>query len=149
MSKPKSDKTRKAVKPATTPERLNAIGIEAICDYIAKGDSLNSWAKLNELPIQTITDWIDADTSRAGKYAKARDKRSESVFEALDDICMDALAESRGLNSGPIVAAYRLKVDTIKWKLARMTPKKYGEKIEIAGDPDAPLITRIERVIIG
>lgn len=144
----KLTKTGKTVKTVPT-DRLNKVGIEAICEYVANGDSLNSWAKLNDFTLQTVQNWIDGDEKRSGKYAKARDKRSEAVFEALDGICMEALAESRGLNSGPIVAAYRLKIDTIKWKLARMAPKKYGEKIEIAGDPDAPLITRIERVIIG
>lgn len=49
------------------------------------------------------------------------------------------------------VAGLRLKVDTLKWKLGKMNPKKYGDKIAVGGADDMPAIKidRIERIIVG
>jgi hypothetical protein len=44
----------------------------------------------------------------------------------------------------------RLQVDTRKWLLSKLAPKKYGERLELTGDPDRPLaIQKIERVVVG
>jgi hypothetical protein len=37
------------------------------------------------------------------------------------------------------VAKQRLQVDTRKWLLSKLAPKKYGDRLEVAGDPTAPL----------
>jgi hypothetical protein len=42
----------------------------------------------------------------------------------------------------------RLQVDTRKWILSKM-PRKFGDRIEIGGDPDAPLVTKIELVAVS
>lgn len=39
----------------------------------------------------------------------------------------------------------RLMVDTRKWLMARMKPKRYGEKLELAGDKDRPLSVSVLR----
>jgi hypothetical protein len=57
--------------------------------------------------------------------------------------------DSGSTDSGA-VQKQRLQVDTRKWLLARLAPKKYGDKLELAGDPERPLaIERIERVVIN
>ena len=44
---------------------------------------------------------------------------------------------------------HKLQVDTRKWLLSKLAPKKYGEKLELTGDPDRPLaIQKIERVVV-
>jgi hypothetical protein len=51
-----------------------------------------------------------------------------------------------------VIARSRLRVDTRKWLMARMAPKKYGDKVtqEHVGDPEKPVhtVARIERVIV-
>jgi hypothetical protein len=46
------------------------------------------------------------------------------------------------------VQKHRLQVDTRKWLLSKLAPKKFGDKIEVSGDPANPLVQRIERVVV-
>jgi len=39
-------------------------------------------------------------------------------------------------------------VDTRKWLLSKLAPKKWGDKLELSGDPENPLLQKIERVIV-
>jgi hypothetical protein len=115
------------VKPApTSRERLERIGIEEICRYVAENNSLRSWALKNGFVQQAVINWIEADKDRSALYARARDERADLVFESLDDVSNEAVSADTAVQ----VAGLRLKADNIKWKLARMSPKKYGDKIE-------------------
>jgi len=46
------------------------------------------------------------------------------------------------------VQKHKLQVDTRKWLLSKLAPKKYGDKLEVSGDAANPLVTRIERVVV-
>ena len=47
------------------------------------------------------------------------------------------------------VQKHKLQVDTRKWLLSKLAPKKFGDKLELTGDPDRPLaIQKIERVVV-
>ena len=49
----------------------------------------------------------------------------------------------------PDVQRDRLRVDSRKWIASKLKPKKYGEKLELAGDKENPLyVERIERRIV-
>lgn len=119
-----------------TSERLDAIGIEVICEHVSNGDSLRSWSIANGFAQSSVLLWIDADRARAEQYARAREDRADLVFESLDDVSAEAVAAENAVK----VAGLRLKADNIKWKLARMSPKKYGDKIQHSGDSEAPLV---------
>lgn len=125
----------------TPSERLNAIGIEAICAHVANGESLRSWTLSNGFVQQTVIDWIDADETRAGHYARAREERADTVFESLDDVSEQAVKAETSVE----VAGLRLKSDNIKWKLARMSPK-YGDKLQVGGAADLPPIQQETKV---
>lgn len=120
----------------TTSEILNSIGIDSICLYVASGESLRSWAIGQGIPPQSVIDWINADQDRSVQYAHARDDRADAVFESLDDVSDQAVRAESAVE----VAGLRLKADNIKWKLARMNAKKYGDKVAIGGADDLPSI---------
>jgi hypothetical protein len=47
------------------------------------------------------------------------------------------------------IQKHKLQVDTRKWLLSKLAPKKYGDKLEVSGDAANPIaIQRIERVIV-
>lgn len=76
---------------------------------------------------------LDAHDVDAERYARARDARSDRMAEETLRIADEASGTSEG------VAKARLQVDTRKWLLSKLAPKKYGERTVLAGDPDAPL----------
>ena len=76
--------------------------------------------------------------------------RQDAMFEDMLDIADDASRDIRMVgdegNEREVVdhehiARSKLRVDTRKWNLSRMNPRKYGDKVALTGggDGDAPL----------
>lgn len=102
--------------------------IDQLCSVIVDdGASLHSFCKAHEFQYTTAIHWIDEDPDRKAKYAYARDARSDVMFDELDRIADLAIKAKDVVES----AGYRLKSDNVKWKLARMSPRKYGDKLQI------------------
>lgn len=133
----------KKFKSSPSPsQRLDKIGIDAICKCISEGQSLRAWAAENGFVQQTVINWIDADKERAGHYAHAREDREDLVFDSLDDIGNQAAVAVSAVE----VAGLRLKADNIKWKLARMNAKKFGDKLAVGGSDDMPPVQTVSRI---
>lgn len=71
----------------------------------------------------TIFRWMAEHEQFRDKYAKATDARADAIFEEIFDIADDVVEDSAA------IAKARLRVDTRKWALARMNPRKYGDKV--------------------
>jgi hypothetical protein len=78
--------------------------------------------------------WLHSDTVRAAQYARARDARADHYFEELHAVSAEALETSDGVH----IQGLRLKADNLKWMLARMSPKRYGDKLQVGGAADLP-----------
>ncbi|EBJ4216936.1 ubiquitin carboxyl-hydrolase [Salmonella enterica] len=97
---------------------------EDICALLADGESLRSICKRPGMPNKaTVFRWLRIHKEFCDQYAKATDSRADAVFEEMLYIADDAAEESAA------VAKARLQIDTRKWVLSRMNPKKYGDKV--------------------
>ena len=69
-------------------------------------------------------------------YERARATQSEMFFEELDELAEKAVKDIVGddRSDNARVSARKLQVDTLKWRLAKMLPKKYGDKIDVTSD---------------
>ncbi|MGJ3354654.1 ubiquitin carboxyl-hydrolase [Providencia sp. Je.9.19] len=95
-----------------------------ICALIADGESLRSVCKKKGMPNKTkIMRWLRENTDFRDQYAKAMESRADAVFEELFDIADDVAEEPAAISKA------KLRIDTRKWALSRMSPKKYGDKI--------------------
>ena len=115
------------------PETPNkqAVALEII-KGIAAGDSLRRMAEVSGIAPGTFLLWVEGDKELSERYARARDMRADLAFEALEEI--GDLAETA--DTAVKVNGLRLKADILKWKLARMSPKKYGDKVQVGGAED-------------
>ncbi len=94
---------------------------------LAEGKSLRTVCAEPGMPsLTTVMKWCRDDEKFAQHYAGAREARADVMFEELDEVSEEAASAETAVT----VAGLRLKADNIKWKLARMSPKKYGDKIE-------------------
>jgi hypothetical protein len=131
-----------------TPENA-----DTICSMIESGSSLRDITQVLKCSLGSITDWVRDDLQRNGgaaiaaRYARAVEARAEAMAEELLSIADDRSFMGR-TDANAIVAQQRLAVDTRKWLLSKMLPRKFGDKIEISGDPDAPVVSRIELVAV-
>lgn len=94
--------------------------------------------------------WLNADPEMASEYARAREDLIERIAqEVLDLSDMDVGEQPDGKKDWAAVQKHKLQVDTRKWLLSKLAPKKFGDKLELTGDPDRPLaIQKIERVVV-
>jgi hypothetical protein len=153
-STPKAEVTTKTVgRPTIYSESLAT----QICNLIAEGMSLRKICERPDMPSRpTVFDWIAKYESFSDQYAKAKRDGSiawaEEILEIADDGTndyMESLAKDGDSSAG--VAAYKLngeniqrsklRVDTRKWLLSKIQPKKYGDKVDLnhGVQPDNPI----------
>lgn len=61
------------------------------------------------------------------QYARARDFQADYYFDEIVDIA-DELGDESDSNQ---INRAKLRIDSRKWKVARMSPRKYGDKQQI------------------
>jgi len=100
----------------------------------------------------TVCNWLldEGKGEFFEQYARARAIQADLKFEEIQEIADDGSndwmetrdEENPGWKfNGEHVQRSKLRVDTLKWRLARMNSKKYGDKSETThkGDPSAPV----------
>ncbi|UZA25345.1 hypothetical protein LP117_02455 [Moraxella bovis] len=88
---------------------------------IAKGRSVASVCQDDDMPHRaTIYEWLAQNGDFSDRYARASEQRADHYFDEMLDIADKALPEE--------VQKAKLQIDTRKWVLARMNPKKYSDK---------------------
>ena len=103
---------------------------DAICDIIISGKSLRTALSKVKLSSQTFFVWIREDEIMSKQYAQATVERAELMFEDMLDIA-DKTPKLTKTKFGTTVDTgdiqhKRVKIDTRKWALSKMNPKKYG-----------------------
>lgn len=116
--------------------------IKEILERIAKGESVRKVLESDELPCATtFFDWVDNDEELAKQYTRACARRADVIFEQIIEIA-DSQEDDlvKGKNGEPDTTNHnainrnRLQVDARKWVAARMSPRKYGDKIDHTTD---------------
>nr|WP_316214145.1 terminase small subunit protein [Bradyrhizobium sp. SZCCHNR2032] len=126
---------------------------------MSEGESLRSICRDDSMPDKsTVFRWLAAHAEFRDQYARAREARTDAMAEEILEISDDGSndtyeVDGREVTNQDVIARSRLRVDTRKWLMARMAPKKYGDRLEqvLTGDPEKPVetITRIELVPAG
>lgn len=108
---------------------------QEICTQLSSGKSLRTICSQSGFPSQTaVFEWLAIHKDFAELYAQAREAWADAIFEEILEISdaseLDTTINERGTEvaNHEWIARSRLRVDTRKWALARMSPKKYGEK---------------------
>ncbi len=135
----------KEPKQPSVTEKLEAYGLDAICERVADCHFLHDIAKDVGVSRGSMVKWLGAG-SNADLYARAReaqaDRMAEDILQIADDGTRDTYIDSEGRErtDQDVIARSRLRVDARKWLAAKMAPKKYGEKLAIGGADDLPPI---------
>ena len=84
------------------------------------------------------------------QYAKARESMMEKIASDIMRIADEpAPLTPAGATDSGAVAQKRLQVDTRKWLLSKLAPKKYGDRLEVAGDASAPIQAAVTVSFVG
>lgn len=101
-----------------------------ICRRLAQGESARQICRDEAMPaMSTLMKWLnDSDKiTFSEQYARARDCQADFYADQIVDIA-DELSEVAEPSE---LARAKLQIDSRKWKVARMSPRKYGDKQQI------------------
>lgn len=103
---------------------------------IEEGASLRSILRRDDMPNRnTFFEWLHESEEKSNQYARACELRAEQIFEDILEIADETSGDKKYTATGEVidseyVARSKIKIDTRKWMLGKMNPKKYGEKIQ-------------------
>lgn len=110
----------------------------------------------------TVLDWIRENEEFSNQYTKAKELQADHIFDQIleiaDDDSQDDLfvggddesgASAKRVQNSEFIARSKLRVDARKWVVARLLPRKYGDRIaqEITGKDGGPVETVSEVVV--
>ena len=137
--------------PIGRPSDFSQELADRICAELALGKSLRSVCKSDDTPeISTIFRWLREKEEFSKQYAKAKEESADALLEETMDIADDGSNDWMETNdpdnpgyriNGESIQRSRLRVDTRKWAMSKLKPKKYGEKLtqEHTGPNGGPL----------
>lgn len=130
-----------------------------ICERLIYGEGLRAICRDDDMPaISTVIDWIKNKDDFSAQYARARELQAEllldEILEIADDSSKDVVDTGLGkVVDHEVIARSRLRVDTRKWAMGKMS-RKFNDKIiqEVTGangDPISLLLTQIQGNSLG
>lgn len=141
-------------RPTTYTEELAS----EMCERIACGESVRAVCKDKGMPVlSTFFLWLSKHDEFSKQYAKAKELSIEALAEEMFDIADnggndwievngDSDSKSAYKANGENIQRSKLRVDTRKWYLSKIAPKKYGESQRIEHDVSDKVADIAERV---
>lgn len=131
------EETKKVGRPEIYTQEL----ADKVCQKIAEGYSMRTVCTPDDMPaISTLFKWIREKPEFSQQYARATEERTEAMSEDILDIADDGSNDLMTIQKGDktyevenreVTNRSRLRVDTRKWLMSKMKPKKYGDKIDM------------------
>lgn len=143
---PPKAKAEKPEKPkGGRPSKYSAGLVESICSRLAKGEPLAVICRDEGMPAdRTVYDWMEARPDVSAAIARAREVGFDALAAGCLEIAEDGSRDFVLAKTGPIldtehVQRSKLRIDTRLKLLAKWDPKRYGERLQHANDPDNPM----------
>jgi hypothetical protein len=126
--------------PAGRPTLYSQDLADAICEHLAMGESMRTVCKEPDMPaMASVFKWLREHKEFSEQYAKAKEESADAMAEDLlyiaDTPVMGEIKTIKPdgtveIKQDEMLGHRRLQVDARKWLMAKMKPKKYGDKID-------------------
>ncbi|HDJ9372813.1 DNA-binding protein [Escherichia coli] len=142
--KANADDKKPAAKKTGRPHGYSEEKALEICELVSDGESINKISKMPGMPARsTILKWFRDVPEFSDMYIRAK----EIGFEVLADEIID-LADAPENIKKEELNRHHLMIETRKWLLAKLQPRKYGERVtqEIVGNrEEAPVQVEVTK----
>lgn len=129
---------QKAPAKMGRPSKRTPEIVERVLEGLSNGKTLTSLCESPEMPtVRAWYDWMEKDPELSSRFARAREKGydviAEECLKIADMTALDTIETEQGkeIPNSEWIARSRLRVDTRLKLLAKWSPKKYGEKLEV------------------
>jgi transposase-like protein len=104
---------------------------EKVCERMAEGASLREVCRDNGMAESSVRQWVRDDRDGfAARYQVARTLQVESWSDQIIEI---------GNREDLDPQDKRVRCDNLKWLMSKLLPKRYGDRLLVAGDAENPL----------
>jgi hypothetical protein len=110
--------------------------IDKICEDIGNGLSIRKIAEKEGMPsFSTMMRWLSEEGKEyyQNQYARAREVQADYYVDQIMEKAEKCLPVTEEIQKA------RLEIDSIKWIAGKLKPKKYGDKMHLAGDDENPI----------
>lgn len=151
QSECQSDQTQEQLQaepekqPVGRPTRYDSKLAAEICVRIANGEALRQICMEEGMPVQsTVYLWLSRFEDFSEMYTKAREDQADTLADEIHAIADQMPMQTTDKEGNTkFDSAYinwmRLRIDSRKWTASKLKPRKYGDRVELAGDKDNPL----------
>jgi hypothetical protein len=160
--KPKA-KAKGASTPAKAPQAPKKASrstytkqmADVICIRLSEGESLKEIVRSEGMPDRaTVYRWLLEQPQFCDMYTRAREEQADTLADEIIAIAdespeINEIRDKHGdvidikIDSG-YVAYQKQRIEARKWTAMKLKPKKYGDKLELAGDPNNPMKVEIQ-----
>ena len=133
------------IHPGGRPTKYDSTLAAEICTRIAHGEPLVRICKDEHMPhVSSVYLWLSRFAEFSDMYAKAREDQADTLADEIQAIA-DAMpmekTDGNGNTSfdGAYIQWMKLRVDARKWTASKLKPRKYGDRVALAGDENNPL----------
>lgn len=145
MGKPTLKIKRKPGRPSIFSQNL----ADKICARLAIGESARTVCADDGMPaLASLFKWLRENKEFSEQYARAKQESADAMAEDILDISDEGSndwmekrygrdAESTWVVNGEAVQRSKLRVETRKWLMAKMKPKRYADHIDVTSDGKA------------
>jgi hypothetical protein len=146
-----------AAKPVTgRPTTYNLNLATVICIRIAEGESLRQILKTEGMPAQsTVYEWLLRHPPFTEQYTRAREEQADTLADEIIHIADEQpeIVVVTDKKTGAVIEHkldnafllwQRNRIDARKWTAMKLKPKKYGDRMQVAGDPENPLEAKVD-----
>lgn len=137
------EEKKKIGRPSTFTQEI----ADEICFRLSEGQSLRQICRDDDMPVMsTVLLWVLKNKIFSEQYRHAREIQADVMFDETIDIADDGSNDWMEIEtkSGRVIEVAnhehinrsRLRVETRKWYISKVLPKKYGEKFVDASDDE-------------
>jgi hypothetical protein len=109
--------------------------IDSILAQVTRGDSVSQSLRDHQVAWGTFWDAVGRSPALGERYTRARAAQLEVNASRLDEICdEEPPLDDRGRIDSGWVSWQKNRIDTRKWLLSKLVPKKYGDRLGVEMD---------------
>jgi len=128
---------------------------DIICIRLSEGESLKEIVRSEGMPDRaTVYRWLLEQPAFCDMYTRAREEQADTLADEIIAIAdespeINEIRDKHGdvidikIDSG-YVAYQKQRIEARKWTAMKLKPKKYGDKLELAGDPNNPMKVEVQ-----
>ena len=111
-------------KQPSAKEKLNALGVDGICEFISEGLTLTAIAQQIGVSIGSLIGWIEAEPERSARVREARSASARIWDEKAVEVIEDAADPFELTKARELAQHYR-------WRASKTAPREYGDRQQI------------------